>query len=241
MPIHVDQDILEHYCCLEPEVGEQLLFLYPEFLSDDQKQAFELHVQTCEACRERQKFWQAMGLAFRVEALLNRVTSLIVHQDYQGAFETYNQLLGIHPDIWKTLAGETCFQAGAWQSLTAARSKDRDFTPYLAPGYAPQTYQLAAASSFHIFPLTIKYAGGKITGKLSTVGRQVFFELVDASDEFQEGILLAGTILQPVIMLKSWSIVPGRKQRLGRLHEFFESVELPHVIDALRRFKVYPL
>ncbi len=241
MPIQVDQVILEQYCCLEPEVGEHLLFLYPEFLSDEQKEAFELHAQECESCRERQKFWQATGLAVRIEALLNQVTSLIGEQGYQEALDIYNQILTIQPDVWTTPAGKSCFQAGAWQSLTAARSKDRDLTPYLASGYAPHTSQMAAAGSSRIFPLTVEYADGEITGKLSTAGRQVFFELVQVSKNFQAGILLVGTIHHPVVMLKSWSILPGQKQRLGIMYDLFESVELPHITDALQRFHVYPL
>ena len=237
----IDTIILEHYCCLEPDVGENVLFLYPEFLSAHEKQMFERHLQGCESCRERRKLWLAIGLGARIKALLQYVASLITARQYLEAIDMYNNVLELQPDLLETPEGEACFEAGAWLSLTAARSTDTEITPYLAPGYTPERYEMAAAKTAKAFPLAIEYAEGKVTGKISTAGRLVFFEVVDVSEEFAAGIMLVGKVLNPVAMLKTWKIIRGKKQRLGAVGDLFESVELPDIINTLKMFRVFPI
>lgn len=241
MPTTIDTVILDQYCCLEPEVGEHLLFLYPEFLSSHEKQMFERHLQGCESCRERRKLWLATGLGARMTAMLQQITDLVTSRHYFEAIDLYNVTLEIQPTLLDSAEGEACFKAGAWLSPTAARSQDLDITPYLAPGYAPERYEMAAAKTGRAFPLAIEYADGKVKGKISTAGRLVFFEVVEVSEEFAAGVTLVGKVLKPVTMLKTWEIIIGKKQRLGVLSDLFESVELTDIINTLKRFRVFPI
>ena len=240
MPIEVDLDIITQYCCLEPEIGEALLYLYPEFLSDEQRAAFERHLEGCEFCQERRKLWQATGLDVRAAALLKQVKVLFTERRYEQAVGLYNQTLSLQGELWDRPEGRECFQAGAKLSLTAARSKKRDILPYFDPRSAPGAHELAAAAPHSIFPLTVEYAEGKVKGNISTLGRQVFFELQDVSDEFRDGIVLVGKILRPAPLLKSWELTLGEKQRLGTLNELFggTKIELPQVIDSVAMFQV---
>jgi hypothetical protein len=63
---------------------------------------------------------------------------------------------------------------------------------------------------------------------------------MEASEEFEAGVMLVGKILQPVVMLKAWEIMQGKKQRLGTIADLFGSSEFPDVIKTLRTFKVFP-
>jgi len=241
MQTTIDTIILEHYCCLEPEIGENALFLYPEFLSAHEKHVFERHLQGCESCQERRKLWLSIGLGVRIQTLLQQVTALVSARQYLEAIDMYNNVLELQPDLLDTPEGEACFDAGAWLSLTAAWSKDTEITPYLAPSYAPERYEMAAAKTGKAFPLAIEYAEGNVKGKISTAGRLVFFELVDVSEEFAAGIMLVGKVLNPISMLKTWKIITGKKERLGSVGDLFESVELPDIINTLKMFRVFPI
>lgn len=241
MQTQIDKIILEHYCCLEPEVGEDKLFLYPEFLSTHEKQRFEQHLQGCESCQERRKLWLSIGLRARIQSLLERAKALVIAGQYLEAIDLYNKILELQPNLLDMPEGVLCFEAGAWLSLTAARSKDTELTPYIAPDHAPEYYEMAAATTTKAFPLAVEYASGKVKGKISTAGRLVFFELVDASEEFAAGIMLVGKVLNPVTMLKSWEIVGDKKQRLGSVSDLFKSIDLPDIINTLKTFRVFPI
>lgn len=240
MDTNVNWHIIDHYLCLEPEFGEELLPLYPEFLGAEEKAQFELHVEACEYCQECWKLWQAKGLALRIEALLKRAQALLAEGHYDRALERYNKAVDIEPRVLETPEGQEFFRAEVWLPLTTARSKEVDILPYLTPSYAPETYEIAAAKSLSPFPLTVEYADGKIKGEITAAGRVVFFELMEASEEFEAGVMLVGKILQPMVMLKAWEIVRGKKQRLGTIADLFGSSEFPDVINTLRTFKVFP-
>lgn len=185
MPVEVDLDILTQYCCLEPECGEQLVFLYPEFLSDEQRSAFELHLEGCESCRERRKLWQATGLRVRLDALLKQAERFFAENRHEEAVELYLPILTLQADLRPGDEGIRTFQEGRGLPLTAARSKQRDILPYFRPRNAPDAYELAAAAPHSIFPLTVEYAEGNVKGKISTQALLVFFELQDVSEEFR--------------------------------------------------------
>jgi len=240
METKIDLDILDHFLCLEPEVGEELLPLYPEFLSAEEKEQFELHLEGCESCQEHWKLWRATGLALRIEALLKRANTLLEEQHYEKAIAAYNNAMELEPNVLDSTAGQAFFHIGTWLPLTAARSKEEDIMPYLVPGYAPETYEIAAAKSLSPFPLIVEYADGKVKGEITSAGRLIFFELTEASEEFEVGVMLVGKILKPVVMLKAWEIVRGKKQRLGTVADLFGSAEFPNVVKTLRTFRVFP-
>lgn len=240
MHTNVNWNIIDHYLCLEPEVGEELLPLYPEFLGAEEKAQFERHVEACEYCQECWKLWQAKGLALRIEALLKRAQALLAEGQYDRALERYNKAVEIEPSVLETPEGQEFFRAGAWLPLTAARSKEEDIMRYLAPSYAPETYEIAAAKSLSPFPVSVEYADGKVKGEITAAGRVVFFELLEASEEFETGIMLVGKILQPVVMLKAWEITRGEKHKLGTITSLFGSTEFPDVVRTLRTFRVFP-
>lgn len=239
MPTTINTFILDHYCCLEPEVGEHLLFLYPEFLSVSEKQVFERHLRGCESCQERCKLWKAVALETRTKAMLARVQALIADRQYAEAIELYNNALELQPDLIDAPEREACFELAL--PPTAARTGEMEITPYLAQEYAPERYEMAAAKTGKAFPLTVEYADGKVKGKIVTAGRLVFFELLEVSEEFAAGIMLVGKVLNPVTMLKTWEILSGKKQRLGAVEDLFESVEMPDVINTVKRFRVFPI
>ena len=85
MKTRINLDRIEEFVCLEPEVGEQLLPLYPEFLSEEEKKQFELHREGCENCQERWKLWQVTGLALRIEAILQQAKTLLENHQYEEA------------------------------------------------------------------------------------------------------------------------------------------------------------
>jgi hypothetical protein len=251
MEIRIDLDILEGFVCLEPDVGEALLPLYPDMLSADEKARFELHLEGCDLCREQMKLWRVTGQALRLEALVKRATDVLANHRYAEAIDLYNRVLRIEPNFADIAAGGEFFQAEVWHPLTAARHKERDLTPYLAPSYAPERYQLAAAATTDIFPLTVEFADGKVKGKITTAGQSVFFELIETQAEFDAGLTLVGRILQPVRLLKAWDIRAGapvdaaggaerKKHRLGTLSDLFQSVEFSEVLETLRSFNVLP-
>lgn len=236
----VNTYITNTFLCLEPEVGKKLLPRYPEFLSDEEKARFELHLEECEYCQERLKLWRATGLAARAESFLEHARALLEERHYKEAIAEYNRALELDPHLLTTEAGQAFFQIGTWLPLTAARSKDEDIWAYLAPSYAPEIQELAAAKPLPPFPIVVEYADGKVKGTITALGRLVFFELLETSEEFETGVTLVGRILQPVIMLKAWEITRGEKQKLGTIASLFGSAEFPDVVNALRTFRVFP-
>lgn len=242
MKTRINLDHIEEFVCLEPEVGEQLLPLYPDFLSEEEKKQFELHRDGCENCQERWKLWQVTGLALRIEAILKQAKTLLENHQYEEAIRKYNQAIALDPNVLNTPEGQEFFHVEAWLPLTAARSKEEDLMPYVAPSYAPENYQLAAAESIIPFPLSVEYAEGKVRGRFTTAGNQVFFELLETSQEFKNGVKLVGKITQgPEISFKIWKITPGKRYRLETVTHLFGAAEFAEIIQALRSFEVFPI
>jgi hypothetical protein len=75
-----------------------------------------------------------------------------------------------------------------------------------------------------------------VKGKVTSAGRLVFFELTETRAEFETGVTLVGKILQPIVMLKTWEITRGKKQRLGTIADLFGSAEFPDLVKTLRTF-----
>jgi tetratricopeptide (TPR) repeat protein len=235
-------DRLEEFVCLEPEAGAELLPLYPEFLSGDDKVRFELHREGCEYCQEHWNLWRVTGLALRATAIMQRANEFLQERRYEEAIQEYNRAVALAPNVLATQAAQEFFQADTWLSLTAARMGKKDVMPYVAPSYEPGRYQLAAADSSATFPIDVEYAEGNVQGKFSVAGRLVFFELVKAEQEFTNGITLVGQVGQGArALLKIWNIVPGKRQRLDTLTNLFGEADFPDIIQELRSFKVVPL
>ncbi len=240
MKTKIDLHILEQYECLEPEAGEELLPLYPEFLTEEETVWFEEHLGGCELCREAVKLWQVTGLPMRVSALAKRAKTCLEDRHYEDAIRIYNHALQLEPNIATTESGQDFFQSGAWLSLTAAGIDEQDLMPYVAPSYAPEAYQLAAAAPSDPFPLEVEFADGRVKGTLTSAGRSVFFELLESREEFETGVTLVGKILQPVLLLKAWEIVGEKKCKLGTILELFGSAEFSEIVKTLGSFKVLP-
>lgn len=235
-------DRLEEFVCLEPEVGAELLPLYPDFLSDDDITRFERHREGCERCQEHWNLWRVTGLALRVAAIMQRANGCLQERRYEEAIQEYNRAVALDPHVAATPEGQEFFQADTWLPLTAARMREKDLMPYVAPSYEPGRYQLAAADASTAFPIAVEYAEGKVQGKFHVAGRLVFFELVKAEQEYANGITLTGQVGQGTTpSLKIWNIVPGKRQRLDTLTNLFGEAHLPDIIQELRTFKVLPL
>lgn len=242
METTVNLDRIKHFVCLEPEVGEHLLPLYPDFLSEQEKKQFELHREGCEYCQERWKLWQVTGLSLRIRAILKHAAALLKEHRHEDALREYNRAIALDPYVLDTPEGETFFQEEVGLPLTAAKIKEKNIMPYVAPSYAPETYELAAAESFDLFPVSVEYAEGKVRGKFTVAGRLVFFELLEAEEEFKQGVTLIGKVVQESsVSLKLWHITPGKKHRLETLANLFGAARFPDVIQALRTFKVVSL
>lgn len=241
MDIQIDLNTIEDFLCVEPEVGEKLLPFYPEFLSTEEKEQFELHLQGCEYCQKWWKLWETIGLPVRIDALLKQAKVLLEEHQYDEAVETCNDAIELDPEVLDSEVGQDFFCSGAWLQLTAANIKGKDIMPYIFPSYAPGTYELAAATQDIPFPIMVNYADGKVKGKISAGGTSIFFELLEAREDFANGIHLFGRILQPSVALKVWQIRPGKKHRLGTIASLFGSKDLQDISDTLRTFRVFPI
>lgn len=241
MKTRINLDRIEEFVCLEPEVGEQLLPLYPDFLSEEKKKQFELHREGCENCQERWKLWQVTGLSLRIMAFLRQAKVFLENQQYEEAIRKYNHAMELAPNVLSTLEGQELFHTDAWLPLTAARTKEKDIMSYIAPSYAPGMYELAAATeSFALFPISVEYADGKVQGQFTTAGSQVFFELLEVDQEFKNGVQLVGKIRQGSHRsVKIWKITPGKRHRLGMITQLFGTAEFSEIIQTLRAFNVF--
>lgn len=239
--IDINFFILEHALCLEPEVGEDLLPFYPEFLSPEKKAQFELHLEGCEFCQERWKLWQATGLALRVEAILNQAKDLLQHRQYAEAIARYNHALAIAPEIFETADALEFLQHDAWMPLNSARSKTRDISLFVVPNHEPGAQVLAAASVVSAFPITLEYDQGNVMLKISALGRFIFSELVHVSQEFEAGIQVVGKEASVKTALRTWTLLPGKKYKLGAIDVLFGSADFADIVRTLRTFRVFPL
>ncbi len=238
----IDVHVLEQFECLEPEVGAQLLPLYPEFLSEEERQEFELHREGCESCQERLKLWQVTGGAVRGQQLVTRARDLLREKRYEEAIQSYNHALALQPELSTSLEGLAFFQAKTWASVTAATMQDESLMPYIEPSYEPDRYQLAAAPALSPFPLSVEYADGLVRATFSVAGRQVFFMILEAHEEFSKGVKLIGKVTRETsCSFELWNVRPGKKCRLGTLVDIFGHAELADIVEALRTFKVVPL
>jgi tetratricopeptide (TPR) repeat protein len=240
MNTKIDLNILEEFVCLEPKIGERLLLLYPDFLSAEEKTRVELHLKGCELCQERLKLWRVTGLKLRIPAFIKQARELLQERHYDEAIRLYNIALELDPKMMATSEGQAFFDSEAWFALTTARTEDQDLTPYVAPSYAPERYQMAAAKIPEPLPLAVEFADGKVKGEFSSAGQLVFFELLETWEEFEAGVMLVGHILQPVVMLRAWEIPRGQKQRLGTIEALFGAGESSDVLNAISMFKVFP-
>ena len=240
MNIVLNLHILENYPCLEPEAGEELLPLYPEFLSDEDNAAFEAHREICQSCQEHWKLWQASGLAIRAETFLTYAEKLLEKHRHEEAVAAYNKALLLDPGVAHTQEGDRFLLSGAWLPLTAARSKQQDIFSYIAPNYTPGAVEMNAAKALSPFPIVLEYAGGKVKGKIFAIGRLIFFELLEANEEFEAGIQLVGGSCRPSVEFIVWSVIPGKKCRLGTAETLFGTAGFADVVKSLRSFRVLP-
>lgn len=242
MKTKINLHIIENFQCLEPEIGKTLLPFYPEFLETDQRTRFELHLEICEHCQERWKLWQATGFSLRIETLLEWAQALLEERQYEEAITAYNRVIALAPDVIETTAGQKIFRSEAWLTLTAAWNKEQDLLSYLTPNDSPGAYEMAAATSaFSSFPLMVEYDRGRIKGKITAIGRLIFFELLETGKGLESGIRLVGKILQPAVALCIWEISSREKKRLGTIESLFGSTDFPDVIRTLKTFRVFPL
>lgn len=239
MDMTLDLTILKYAECLEPEVGAELVPLYPLFLSAEEKQQFEQHLETCEYCQELRKFWRVTGVSLGIKHLLEQGATLLRQQHYTQAIACYNCALELEPGGLGRSASQVFFQTDAWCSITAATLNEQDLMPYIFPSYAPGEYKMAAATPEIPFPIIIEYADGQVKGKFFAAGTSVFFEVFEALGDFAENVILVGQISQPIRSLKVWEILPGKKYRLGTITSLFGAQDLQHVANTLRTFKVF--
>jgi hypothetical protein len=150
--------------------------------------------------------------------------------------------MALDPNVLTSPEGQEFFHTKAWLPLTAAQIKEKDIMPYIAPSYAPEVYEMAAAESLTSFPISVEYAEGKVRGQFTTAGSQVFFELLDTGQEFKNGLKLVGKISRGSdISFKIWTIRPGKRHRLETVTTLFGVAEFPEIIQALRSFKIFPI
>lgn len=240
METRLNFDILEQFVCLEPEVGEELLPRYPEFLTPEECEQFELHLQGCELCQERVKLWQVSGVPLRVEAIAAQTRRLFGEKQYDAAVSLCNHAVVLNPSLLDTPEGREMVYGEPQFSLSAATVRDEDILPY----FQPDVEVLAAAKKKISLPVSLEYrglTGGKVTGRFSAAGRFVFFELLDYTTEFAHGVELIGKTLAPQTMIKRWTIhQEKKKRRLGTIAELFGNAELPDIVNSLQTFCVLP-
>jgi tetratricopeptide (TPR) repeat protein len=250
MQTTIKLDVLEHFECLEPKVGAELLLLYPEFLTPEECERFELHLQSCEHCQERWKLWRATGLAVRIEAILQRANALLDEHRYEDAVAEYNRAARLAPALEQGI-GKSFWEHTAWTLPSAATSHGADILPFLSTAYAPDAYQMAASvQRLSPFPVDLKYEDeqGTVNGKITSRGRQVFVT-IEASGDYAAGMKLLARVFHapkesnadapPVPTFQWWEITPGQTQRLGTIETLFGSQE-PDVLKWLNTFRVIP-
>jgi hypothetical protein len=236
----LDLDILKTYPCLEPEVGEELLLFYPDFLTAEEKQQFEIHLEGCEACQERLKLRHVIGHLAQIKMILKQARILMGARRYDDAIALYNRVLGREPDLLDTSTGQEFFHSNVLFPMTVARSETKDLMPYIFPEYSPETYALSATTTHNPFPLAVEYAHGKVKGTLTTAGKLLFFTVEEAKEEFEKGVKLVGRILHPTIALKVWDLIPGKPKRLGTIESLFGSPEFTDITKMLSTLRVFP-
>ncbi len=231
----------EEYLCIEPEAGKDLLFRYPEFLSQEEQEQFKLHLSICDYCQEQWNMWRSMALSLRVPALLEQAQDLLTALQYEEAIEIYNDAVKIEPSIGQQEEGLSFFQHQIWLPLTTAKSKDRDILEHIAPELTSVAEKMVAAPSISPFPVTLEYADGEVKAKIFTIGKFVYFQLIEARRTFETGVRLIGKVLSPSIKLTTWEFLQGKKQKLGTIDSLFGSAKFEDVIQTLKTFKVLPL
>jgi hypothetical protein len=236
----VDLDILKTYPCLEPEVGEELLLFYPDFLTAEEKQQFESHLEGCEACQERLKVRHIMGHLVHIKMILKQARIFLEARRYDDAIALYNRVLEREPDLSDTSIGQEFFHPDMLFPMTAARSETKDLMPYIFPEYSPETYALSATTTRYPFPLTVEYAHGKVKGTLTTAGKLIFFTLEEAKEEFEKGVKLVGKILHPTVTFKVWGLALGKPERLGTIESLFGSPDFMDIARMLHTLRVFP-
>jgi hypothetical protein len=230
------------YPCLEPAVGENLLLFYPDDLTPPEQAQFETHLKGCDACRERLTLRTVLEDTGALERLAREALHLLKHGRFEAALGRYNQLLERIPDLSKTSIGQTFFAPEHLQPLTAARTGEHDWMPFLADEYTPNSYALTAAAPRTLLPLRLEYADGRVKGVLTKAGGLTFFTLDEAQAEFAAGIRLVGCVRLPRPSVKVWRISPGKTQRLERYDALFDATILsPGVEQTLRMLRVLPL
>lgn len=236
----VDLDILKTYPCLEPEVGEKLLLFYPDFLTVEEKQQFETHLEGCETCQERLKLRHVIGHLAQIKMILKQARILMEARRYDDAIALYNRVLEREPDLLDTSTGQEFFHSDVLFPMTTARSETKDLIPYIFPEYSPETYALSAATTRNPFPLAVEYAHGKVKATLTTAGKLIFFTLEEAKEEFEKGVKLVGKILHPAVTLQVWDLIPGKPKRLGTIESLFGSPEFTDITRMLHTLRVFP-
>jgi tetratricopeptide (TPR) repeat protein len=236
----VDLDILKTYPCLEPEVGEELLLFYPDFLTADEKQQFETHLEGCEACQESLKARHIMEHLAHIKMILKQARILMEARRYDGAIALYNRVLEREPDLLDTSTGQEFFHSNVLFPVTTARGETKDLIPYIFPEYSPETYTLSASTTHNPFPLAVEYAHGKVKGTLTTAGKLIFFTLEEAKEEFEKGVKLVGKILHPATMLRVWGLALGKPERLGTIESLFGSPDFMDIARMLNTLRVFP-
>ena len=97
MSIELDLSGLDHYKCIEPEVGEKLIDRYPEKIPQRHRRDFETHILACDKCRERIKLvsWMKDGLRkhseseLAVEELSEQGIRLFISNQFEKAIEKF--------------------------------------------------------------------------------------------------------------------------------------------------------
>ncbi|MBN2355576.1 zf-HC2 domain-containing protein, partial [candidate division KSB1 bacterium] len=127
----------QEFLCIEPEVGKDFRFRYPELLTPEEQRQFEHHLSICDACQEYWSIWREMALSQRLPALLQQARAELVQKQYQAALEIFTDAAKIDPQLLERADGLAFFTHPAWISLTAAHSPTQDLLPSLARAYDP--------------------------------------------------------------------------------------------------------
>ena len=100
MRTKINLTIINEYCCLDPDCGENIVHLYPDLLTDEQKRLFKIHLKICEKCQELFKFYiwlydrlKRYPQQWAFKRLFDRGKDYYDQANFSNAIKTYSRII----------------------------------------------------------------------------------------------------------------------------------------------------